>query len=562
MKLRNLILENFGPFRSYTVPFNQDDSVCLLLTGRNNEGKSNILSALKFLAIATRTINRNQFRVVLDDEAVYRFPRQETEGVVIGRLLHNYRGNQARIKGEFDGGLQITVTFDELNDMIYCDYRGRIHKGIEDTFGILPPLGPLAEREESLGIKHVRASIGTTLAPRHLRNHFAHILTTDEYRMVQEIIGDSWPSIKLLDWEHRTNDNTLVCFFKEDGVEREICWAGQGLQIWFQIVTHLVRLRHTDTIVLDEPEINLHPEKQNDLIRLLREYHAGSVVVATHSVELMNNVNVSHILHVQKARRQPQIKATTDRAYLDVVRSQIGSNFNLIASQFETFDRILFTEDTSDFELLVALAEAVGRRCSSFNIPLHGFSEYYKASSYREAYRLLIGRDVLYSMVLDRDYYPEPYLKKVSQEVGDAGIRIIFTPGKEIENCFLNPSTLRTLFAKDVWNDFAAFWDGVFVDERLDCYGSYLTLHEKFIIPRLDTKTVTTRYTPAFDKQWQDPAERHLLIGGKKALQALRGYYRAKCGKNLTKSVLVAAAAKAAKTDVQRFVAEVFDVKV
>lgn len=559
MRLRTLTLENFGPFRQYSIPFLTEDAVCLLLTGKNNEGKTSILQALKFLQVATRTIGRNKFRIVVDNEPVYRLPRQDTEGIIISRILHNYRGDYAWIRGEFDGGLQIKVTFDELGDVVYCSHRGRIPKGIENTFGILPPLGPLAEREEYLGIQHLRSSIATTLAPRHLRNHLAQILTLDEFRMVQEIISDSWPSVELLELEQHADDNTLFYFFKENGVERELCWAGQGLQVWFQIVTHLVRLRNTDILVLDEPEINLHPEKQNDLLRVLRDYHTGSVLIATHSVELMNNVHVSHILHVQKARQQPQIKATTDRAYLNVVRSQIGSNFNLIASQFESFERVVFTEETTDFALLVALREALGLRTSSFNIPLHGFSEYRKAFSYQDAYQILIGREISYSMLLDRDYYPEAYLDAVRREATDRGVRLVFTPGKEIENCFLYPSVLRELFPGDRWDAFAAFWDEFFVTEHLDCYGSYLTLHAAFITPRLDTKSVTTRYTPAFDNKWKDADARHLAIGGKKALHAIRGFYRRHCGRNLTQSVLVAAAVKGARADLESLVAEIFE---
>jgi len=38
------------------------------------------------------------------------------------------------------------------------------------------------------------------------------------------------------------------------------------------------------------------------------------------------------------------------------VRSQIGSNFNLVASQFEEFDVIIFTEDTLDFNIISQIA--------------------------------------------------------------------------------------------------------------------------------------------------------------------------------------------------------------
>lgn len=559
MRIRNLVLENFGPFRSYTIPFVEEDSVCLLLTGKNNEGKSNILFAIRLLAIATRTINRSQSRIVIEDDTFYALPQQELEGVVIGRLLHNYAGTHARIRGQFDDGLEITVILDEPNDIIYCEYEGRVPRGLDNTFGIIPPLGPLAETEEFLTLKHLRASINTTLAPRHLRNHFAQILEPEEYRMVQEIVGSSWPSIQLLNWERGAGDGTIQCYFKEGRIDRELCWAGQGLQVWFQIVTHLVRLRQTSILVLDEPEINLHPEKQNDLVRLLKEYHVGSVLVATHSVELMNNVNVSHILHVQKARRKPRIKSTTDRAALEVVRSQIGSNFNLIASQFECFDRIVFTEDTSDFAVLTDLAASLGRKTQAFNIPLHGFSEYPKAFAYRDAYKMLIGSEIPYGMILDRDYYPDTYLDKVRDEVEGKGIRLAFTPGKEIENLFLSPLVLRKIMPAALWDEFLAFFDEVFRQEYLDCYGSYLTLHESFVTPHVDMKSLTKKFTPAFEAKWNDPDTRHLVIGGKKALQSVRGFYRERCAKNLTHRALVDSAVDSASKEVATLLSQAFD---
>jgi hypothetical protein len=558
MKLINLTLENFGPFRSYEIPFAQGDHDCFLLTGKNNEGKSNIILALKLLSAATRSIGRSQSRLVIDNQTFFKLPQLDIEGLKIGRLLHNYEGDRATLCAQFDNKFTITVILDLKNDTIYADYDGRITPGIENTIGVLPPLGPLAETEEFLTLKHVRSSINTSLAPRHLRNHFAQILSLEEYGLVQEIISSSWPSIELLPLEIDMNYTTLTCFFKEKRIEREICWAGQGLQVWFQIVTHLVRLRDTSTIVLDEPEVNLHPEKQNDLIRLLREYHAGNVLIATHSVELMNNVNVSHILHVQKATKRPRVKSTQDRAYLEVIRSQIGSNFNLIASQFEAVDRIVFTEATADYSILCDLATALGISTSSFNIPIHGFSEYRKAIPFREAYRVLIGKDVTYVMVLDRDYYPDAYLEKVANELQKADIQLILTPGKEIENTFLAPLALKTLIPPENRKEWLLFWEAIFRDERLDCYGSFLTLHEKFCSPRRDTKTVTKEFTPMFDAKWNDPKHRHLFIAGKTALQRLRGFYRDHTHNNLTQQMLVEASVSTTRHPMEMFVKKVF----
>ncbi|MDS4019536.1 MAG: AAA family ATPase [Candidatus Competibacter sp.] len=557
MRIRSLLLDNFGPFRRYTITFVPEDSACVLLTGRNNEGKSNILLALKLLSSACRVVGRRQTQIIIDGDQYFRLPQLDVSHLTIGRLLHNYSGEHAIITAEFDDGLVITVHLDELKDMIYADYRGRIPKDLPTVFGFIPPLGPLSEFEELLSRKYVQASINSSLAPRHLRNHLYQVLSDEEYALVQDIINATWPSIQLLDCTHRHGDNLLTCFFVEGRIERELAWAGQGLQVWFQIIAHLVRLRDTAILVLDEPEVNLHAEKQNDLIRVLRDYHGGSVIIATHSSELMNNVDVSHIIHVQKSHARPQIKATTDRAYLNVVRSQIGSCFNLIASQFESCDRIVFTEDVFDFVLLRKFAEAYGFTGNVFNIPLHGFSEYPKALSYRDAYRLLIGRDTPHAVLLDRDYYPENHLESVRERLTSGGLITLFTPGKEIENLLLSPAVVNEVIRYEDRDAFAEFWDDVFDKERLDCYGSYLTLHGQFLPKRLDTKTLTKEFTPVFDVRWADKDTRHLIIGGKKALQHLRMFYRSKTGQNLTTEMLIEAAVRTNDLDTRNTVAQI-----
>jgi hypothetical protein len=545
MRIRQIVLDNFGPFRSYRLTFTQEDPACILLTGRNNEGKSSILLALKLVNSALRNIGRVRHPVVTDTGVFYRLPHQDVQDMNIGRMLHNYQGTQARIEVVLSDGFEANVILDPDRNAIYTDCdRKVIPSDSQGILGFIPPLGPLAENEEFLTEKHVRASIETSLAPRHLRNHLYRILRAQEYEMVQAIVRESWPSIELLDCEHQTDDNTLRCFYTEAGFTREIAWAGQGLQVWFQIVTHLVRLRSTSILVLDEPEVNLHPEKQNDLIRILTDYHAGSSIIATHSVELMNNVNVSHIIHVQKQDRRPTLKSTADRVGLDLVRSRIGSNFNLIASQFEDCDLILYTENAFDYSVIIAIAEALGIKKRSFNIPIHGQSEYPKAAAYKDAYRLLIGRPTPHTMLLDRDYYPEAHLSLIRDSCEASGIRTLFTPGKEIENLFLEPAAIDALLPAGSREEFCSYWNHVFKQAELDCFGSYQTLHEQFIKPKIDSKTVVRRFKPVFDKCWNDPDRRHLIIAGKDALKRLRAFYRSKTAQNLTLKALIGAAVK------------------
>ena len=534
----------------------------MLITGKNDEGKTNIINALKLIDAATKVIKKKNQEIFLDQTQYWKLLKQDTENMLIGRMTHNYEETIAEIHAQFEGYFSISVYVDPTLDIIYADYDGGIPADAQDIFGFIPPLGPLSEREEMIGkVHYLRACLNSSIAPRHLRNHLMQTLTSQEVSLVKEIIKTSWKNVELLDCERDYQGNRINYYYKEGRIEREIAWAGQGLQVWFQIITHLVRLLYTSVLILDEPEINLHPEKQNDLIRIIKEYYSGSVLIATHSVELMNNVSVSHIIHVQKRQRQPQIKSTDDRAFLELVRERVGSNFNLIASQFQDFDIIIFTEGSNDFAIVKDLADKYQIHGEVFNIPIHGFSEYQKAIYFKDAYEQLIGKHPKYTLVLDRDYYPEEYLREVMNKLDKNGIRTVFTPGKELENLFLSQKVIDTLFTDESRERFSIFWDDVFESEHLECYATYMKLHNEFLDPKIDNKSVTTKYTPLFEKKWNKKSIRFQMISGKRALHKLRQFYRNEFKNNLSQKTLINTLVESNESYIRRFVNKIYHVK-
>jgi len=541
MRISKLYLQNYGPFISYEINFPEEEQICLLLTGKNNQGKSTLISALKLVHFASKIINRQKQIIRIEGNKYYRLLQQDVEDLNIGRLIYNYEGDRALIKATFSDNFEIHVFLDKINDIIYSDYIGKIPSDISSIFGFIPPLGQLAEDETLISnLYHLRKSLNTTLAPRHLRNHFFHFLSNEDFEVVKDIINSSWEEIELLNYEFDSSTGQINCFFKEKGITREISWAGQGLQVWFQIITHLVRLVNTSILILDEPEIFLYPQKQNELIQILKEYYYGSIIIATHSVELMNNVDISHIINVKKTSRKPKVKTTNDRIFLEIVRSQIGSNFNFIASQFDDVDLFIFTEDSSDFNIIRKLAKVFSIHVNAFNIPIYGFNEYKKSIFYKESYELFFGRKINYSLVLDRDYYPEEYLNEIKNKLESFGINVIFTPGKEIENLILNEQSLKkVLNNNDLKNKFEEFLDKIFNTEYDDCLGSFLTLHEKFSPKNIDTKTILKIKKPYFDSQWHDVNTRFDIIGGKILLRKLRNFFKKNLNLNLSVDFLI-----------------------
>ncbi|HYV92651.1 MAG TPA: AAA family ATPase [Chitinophagales bacterium] len=561
MRIKELILQDFGPFKDYKISFLEENDVSVLLTGKNNEGKSSIINALKLLNSATKVLNKKKQERRIDGNIYYKLLQQDTEELLVGRMIHNYSNNTAKITGIFQNRFKIDVFLDPIDKIIYAQFDGYIPSDIQEIFGFIPPLGPLSENEDIITVHdYLRASINTSLAPRHLRNHLWQMLSKQEFALVKEIIRKSWDGIELINYELDFPQGKIFCYYKEDRIDREISWAGQGLQVWFQIITHFVRLINASILILDEPEINLHPQKQNDLIRILRDYYHGSIIIATHSVELMNNVSVSHIINIQKINKEPKIKSTHDRTYLDLVRSQVGSNFNLIASQFEEFDVIIFTEDVFDFSLLEHLAKAFGIRRKAFNIPIHGFSEYRKCLAYKHAYELLIGKHIPYTLVLDRDYYPEDYLMKIKNLLVASNIRVVFTIGKEIENLFLSPNILSILIPDEFQKEFYQQWNQMFTSTRVDCYATYLTLHQKFLEQKLDIKTVTTTHTATFENCWNSN-QRHIIVDGKDGLKLLRSFYKDVIGKNLNQSLLIEKLVEVDNGKIKKFMEEIFHIR-
>ena len=87
-------------------------------------------------------------------------------------------------------------------------------------------------------------------------------------------------------------------------------------------------------------------------------------------------------------------------------------------------------------------------------------------------------------------------------------------------------------------------------------------LHEHFINPRLDAKTIIRRFKPLFDKRWNDAATRYLIISGKEGLKRLKSFYKSKTNRNLTQKTLIAGLVKADRGQLRSFVEQLYHLRV
>jgi len=555
MKLKELHLYNFGPFEDYSLEFPSDAKSCILITGKNNAGKTTIIRALRLISSALKSAKYSPTPLVRE------LPKKDTKDIDISSMIYRFEEGQADIQAVFDNGKTITVLLDSTKNSITCVLPPHIHSSLSQQFGFLPPLGQLAQREKLLDQGYVMKTIDTTLAPQHLRNHLYHLIDDDQYSLIQQILKETWEGIQLQKTECDRSSAFLTCLYEDGDFCAEIGWAGQGLQIWLQILIHLVRLSEHPVLILDEPEIFLHPEKQNDLIQLLQNYYSGTAIIATHSTELMSNVDITHIIHVQKGTTKAKLRKSSDLHAIESIRKSIGSSVNLYATQFEDVDSLLFTEHKTDYDILVMFASHFGINKKTQNIRLSGSSQWKHYADYRKAYKTFFGKDIECSILLDKDYYPADFHESIIHDLQSKNVKITFTPGKEIENLFLEQDFLVELLPKNASRqELDDYLDKIYEQEEAMCFLKYAEFAKGYS-DRYRAKDISTVYAeirPNLASIWNDKSQRHNLIKGKDALAKVRDYFRSHYHNNLTTLFLANELAKRRKEFVRRFVSSIF----
>jgi len=90
----------------------------------------------------------------------------------------------------------------------------------------------------------------------------------------------------------------------------EASTMGHGLQMWLQTIWFLARTMRDATVILDEPDVYMHPELQRRLLKLVETRHEQSIVT-THSDELVSSTSPESILVLDKRNRTSQRSAAS-----------------------------------------------------------------------------------------------------------------------------------------------------------------------------------------------------------------------------------------------------------
>jgi AAA domain, putative AbiEii toxin, Type IV TA system len=316
------------------------------------------------------------------------------------------------------------------------------------TIGVIPTLSPLEHEEAIVEDETVRRNLASRLSSRNFRNQLRMLVENGGWDDFIDFAAPWLAEVQLTRPVIRYETSSIDVFFTEIGsrIEKELVWAGDGIQIWLQLLLHIYRAQYLPTLVLDEPEVFLHPDLQRRLVRLLDSLET-QIILATHSTEVLAEAERRAILWVDKTQRAA-VRAP-EHAALTELDTALGTAFNLAMAKALRARGVLFVEG-KDTKLLKRLAETL--RISSLSdettlaiVPMNGFSKWDRAQAFGWFLREFLGNSVKALVLLDRDYRTNTQVSDVVAEFATVDVHVHVWKKKELESYLLIPSAIARL---------------------------------------------------------------------------------------------------------------------
>lgn len=432
-----------------------------ILVGPNNCGKSTILDAFRTLDTAIRRArNKSPERIIGPEGRTLGYPLvSESLPMSIENVHTDYEEIPSLVNFRFSNSSLLTLYFPEDGGayLIPEGNEGAIisardfNRAFPTRISVVPVLGPVEHEERIRTPDTVRNGLATHRASRHFRNYWRYF--GEDFDQFAALIKRTWPGMEILPPELTDiSSQTLQMFCLENRMTRELYWSGFGFQIWCQLLTHISRCRNDSLLIVDEPEIYLHPDIQRQLLGILRD--AGpDILLATHSSEIMGEADPSEILLVDKHKKT--VERLRDIDSVQAALNTIGSIQNITLAQLARNRRVLFVEAFDDFRILRRFAKRIGLNELATGVdftPVEsgGFSNWERVRSLGWGMEKTIGKALKLGAVFDRDFWPDEQINKILNELCEHLNFASIHQRKEIENYLLVPSVLQRALERAV----------------------------------------------------------------------------------------------------------------
>ncbi|WP_080752006.1 ATP-dependent nuclease [Bradyrhizobium japonicum] len=553
---KSVRFRNFKSLKDYTVHLRTTN----VLVGPNNAGKSTILDAFRAMAAAHRyACRRVQSPISVNGSTVsgYEIPMTNFP-ISLANVHSDYQTDQeTSVTFSLENGNKLQLSFYENARCVMTITEAKqrtattaqFRKNFPVSIYPFPTLGPLEEEELLLTDEYVRQSEDTRRAHRMFRNIWYR--RPQQFPAFEELVAKTWEGMTISKPElNLTFPARLSMFCKEDRIDREVYWAGFGFQVWLQILTHLTGASADNVLVVDEPEIYLHPDLQRRLFQLLKNSNK-QLILATHSAEIVNEADHEDVVLVNRTRRTAA--RVSDADSLQEALNSIGSAQNIHLARLTKGRRILFLEG-DDYRLLRRFGsrfsfDSIANDVVITVVPIGGFSQSKRIQDTAWAFEKILKANISIAAVLDRDFRCAEEIVELLKDGRASVPHFHILTSKEIENYLLVPAAITKALQHRLKErkssvtvsetDIEEMLDGIVASQKADLLGQYVSNRVRYFTTRSakDPSTVVKEAIEQLEKDWHD--RKTTICSGKKAFAALNGQLQQRFGVSITSNQVI-----------------------
>jgi predicted ATP-dependent endonuclease of OLD family len=305
MTLKRIEIKGFRGFEeegiiNLAIPNGKPGSGLTILVGPNNSGKSTIIEAFSAISYAfSESFKQPSFTEEM---------RNKKDDRILIKVIDQYDGgleisNDSSFKSETR--IQARGTFNRKEGNIFVLHSRRAFESyyegnpfeLHHRDNYIDKMEFSPRRGGRVPYFFSRIS-GACSGANHRRENFERVLGQ---------ILDPLP-----EWEiDRNGSGQYYMKFTSDGISHISDGSGDGLLSIFFIVDSLYDSERNGIIVIDEPELSLHPSLQKKLARLFADYAKNrQIIIATHSpyfIDWEAIINGANIIRVVKEGRRTAV---------------------------------------------------------------------------------------------------------------------------------------------------------------------------------------------------------------------------------------------------------------
>jgi hypothetical protein len=307
---------------------------------------------------------------------------------------------------------------------------------------ILPQVAPLQAEETNLRDDYISEHYYTRLSSRHFRNQIFR--SPDYFQDFKTLAEETWHGLRVEAVQN--NGNTLSMVVTDGDFAAEAAWMGHGLQMWLQTIWFVAKTPPDSTVVLDEPDVYMHPDLQRKLYRLITSRFAQAIV-ATHSVEIMAEADPSDILIINNKRKRSQY--ANSEPGVQILIDQLGGIHNVHLARLWNAKKVLLLEG-KDLGILKTFHGKLFPNADTPldaipNLSIGGWGGWAQAMGSSMALKNAVGDRITTYCIFDKDYHTTEEQTERYDQAKERTISLHIWERKEIENYLLDHNVIARL---------------------------------------------------------------------------------------------------------------------